>query len=194
MKSFEQEVKDFFTRGKIRYFDYSQDYDRLDFKFTLPKTNEYFYLDVKEKRQKYNMNNWDTDIPEQHLFIVDDLAARKLLYVAPNSALLIRDNLRQKYFLFLVIDLFLINKKRINRKINKNEPMAKGKWLLDLRKGVEVNNIDSGFKKLEEYVSKKNQIYKEIKECYGHYFGEKIGVGGIVRRAEHWETDVKSTR
>jgi len=195
LPSFEQEIKQYFEHHRIAFDDNSASFKKLDFGFGDAKTKRYFSFDVKEKRQHYAVRNWpETDIPEEHLFIIDDLAARKILAYSPNSGLVVRDNLHRKYFFFSVVDLWLMPRQRVNRDIRKNVPGVKGKWLTDLRNGHSSDALTGVFAGIEAYLNRREDIFLNILECYGDYVGEDIPKGGIVRRPEHWSVDVSETR
>lgn len=198
MPSLEQEIKDYFTERDIPFHDHSFDDQRflwLDFGFGDLKKKRYFRFDAKEKRRRYNTKNWpDVGIPEQHLFIVDDLAARKILAIAPNSGMVVRDNTRQSYYLFTVVDLFLMPKVRVNRPIHNQKQGLKGKWLVDLRNGQRFNALPPVFDAIEVYLDERQAIFGKQLDCFGDYVGENIRRGGITRRPEHWVTDVNETR
>jgi hypothetical protein len=195
MISFEQEIKTYFLKNKITFDEYCDSYNRLDFGFGNKEEKRYFYFDVKEKRQKYSVKNWPTsDIPEEYLFIIDDLAARKILAYAPDSGMIIRDNMNKRYFLFTVLDMYLMPKKRVNRKIRKSITTHKGKWLFDLRNGVHENNMSDIFKAINTYLNKKKEFYLDNLPCHGDYINENIGEGGITRQQKHWDIDVSETR
>ncbi len=88
MQSFEQEIKAYFVQNQIQYEDNSKSLTKFDFSFGDREKKTYFSFDVKEKRQHYNIKNWqEFEIPEPYLFIIDDLAAQKILAFAPNSGL-----------------------------------------------------------------------------------------------------------
>ncbi|HEX9974184.1 MAG TPA: hypothetical protein VGD14_19095 [bacterium] len=195
MPSLESEFKLYFKQHQIPYEDHSSSLKKLDFSFGDPKAKTYFCFDVKEKRQHYTKQNWQqVDIPEQYLFILDDLSARKILAYAPNSGLVIRDNVHQKYYFFTVVDLYLMPKKRVNRVIKKQVETQKGKWLIDLRNGRTCTNLLEIFEAIESYLKDRENIFLHTLDCYGKYFGEEIGQGGIPRKPAHWEVDVKETR
>ncbi len=198
MISLEQEIKDYFVQRDILFHDHSFDDRRflwLDFGFGDPEQKRYFRFDAKEKRRRYNTKNWpDVGIPEEHLFIMDDLAARKILAIAPNSGMVVRDNARQLYYLFTVVDLFLMPKVRVNRPIHNQQEVLKGKWLVDLRNGQCFDALPPIFDALEDYLDQRKTIFGKQLACYGDYVGENIGRGGITRRPEHWVTDVSETR
>jgi hypothetical protein len=195
MQSLESEFKNYFTQHQIPYEDHITSLKKLDFSFGDPKAKTYFCFDVKEKRQHYTTRNWQQiTIPEEHLFILDDLAARKILVFAPNSGLVIRDNIHQKYYFFSVVDLYLMPKKRVNRAIKKQVETKKGKWLIDLRNGRSCSNLTEIFESIESYLKDRENIFLQTLECYGNYYEEEIGQGGITRKPGHWEIDVKGTR
>ncbi len=192
--SFEQELKHFFHINHILFHDRSDSFRHPDFSIPDPaKSTKRFYFDAKEKRQKYNMQHWQTDIPEDHFFILDDLAARKILAFAPRSGIIIRNNISAAYHLFTVLDLFLMPKTRVNRPIHKNRQAYKGKWLIDLRSSRESDSLEGIFESVHAYLTHLEQIFLNTLECYGNY-GENIGEQGIVRRPGHWNADVKATR
>lgn len=192
--SFEQELKNYFARENIQFSDGTSSYDQLDFTINDKVGQPVFHLDVKEKRQKYNLTNWPKFAPESDLFVLDDLAVRKCLAYAPESGILVRDNIRERYFFFSVIDLALMPRKRVNRPINKNQPDIKGKWLVNLRNGKEAKSLTEAVFHIRYYLRDMNTCLFESLECYGDYAGEKVDVGGIVRKPEHWDKDVQSTR
>jgi len=198
MLSLEQEIKDYFNQRDIPFHDHSFDDQRflwLDFGYGDAGKKRYFRFDAKEKRRRYNMKNWpDAGIPEQHLFIMDDLAARKILAIAPNSGMVVRDNTQLKYYLFTVVDLFLMPKMRVNRPIHNQREGLKGKWLVDLRNGQRFDELPSVFDAIEAYLDQRREIFGKQLACYGEYVGEHIGRGGIIRRPEHWTTDISATR
>jgi hypothetical protein len=191
--SFEQEIKKYLQQKSIKFFDRSSAYDQLD--FTILKNDQpAFHFDAKEKRQTYNLSNWPKFALQTDLFILDDLAVRKCLAYAPKSGILIRDNLRQKYFFFSIIDLALMPRLRVNRQIHRNQPDLKGKWLINLRNGKESESLDEAIKYIRAYLQKMNSYLFNVHECYGDYVDENIDHGGIVRRPTHWDTDVQGTR
>jgi hypothetical protein len=85
-------------------------------------------------------------------------------------------------------------KKRVNRVIKKQVETQKGKWLIDLRNGRACGNLSEIFEAIESYLKDRKNIFLHTLDCYGKYFGEEIGKGGITRKPGHWEIDVKGTR
>jgi len=196
MPSFEKEIKDYLAANNISYTDNTASMDDLD--FVLNNHNEIadFFIDAKEKTQAYNTTNWNMISPtdEQYSFIIDDLAARKLLKVAPHSGLFIRDNLNNKYYWLSVLDLYLMPKVRARRAIQKTNLIYKGKWIIDFRSGKECNNISELFDALNEYLDSFESIFSDGLDCYGIYHNELIHQQGITRRPSHWKDDVNKTR
>lgn len=194
MKSFEQEIKLFLQAQSLNYKDNSSSFKRLDFSVQLNK-EWVFHFDAKEKRQTYNLRNWSlTADAEPHTFIIDDLAARKILAYAPYSGMVVRDNLLGGYFFFSVIDLFLMPKRRLNRPIHKEKKALKGKWLIDLRNGRKCQDMAQVLTSFHQYIDKREELFINHLPCLGNYVGENIGQGGMVRQKEHWDIDVKETR
>ncbi|GIV32042.1 MAG: hypothetical protein KatS3mg030_344 [Saprospiraceae bacterium] len=199
MLSLEQEIKQFLKESGLTWSDGSSSFKRLDFTIQanpalgLPYD---FHFDAKEKRQHYNLSNWG--IPnaseERCAFIIDDLAARKILAYAPYSGMVVRDNLEGGYYLFSVLDLFLMPKTRVNRPIEKEKPALKGKWIIDLRNGRRCESLEEVLAAIRRYIDQRKDLFLNILECYGDYVGEQIDQRGIVRRPDHWDTDVSQTR
>jgi len=195
--SLEQEVKRFLNEKKVSFEDNSASYTHLDF-VILFKGEPYFYLEVKEKRRRYNAKNWPPFAEEVDLFIIDDLTVRKCLAHAPRSGVLVRDSGRDNgqdaYFFFSVIDLALMPRLRVNREIRRKASGVKGKWLINLRNGVRAGNIEGAFAALRAYVEKLDDDLFTATECHGDYVGEEVAVGGTVRKSFYWNRDVQSTR
>lgn len=194
MQSFEQEIKSFFQSSKLAYKDNSSSFKRLDFTVALDETWS-FHFDAKEKRQHYNLSNWKlTAAQEPHTFIMDDLAARKILAYGPYSGMVVRDNLLGGYYFFSILDLLLMPKTRVNRPIDKVQKGLKGKWIIDLRNGQQCASMNEVLALFKRYIAKREDLFLNILECFGDYQGEQIGERGEVRRAEYWTTDVNETR
>lgn len=198
MYSFEQELKDFFSLNNIDYSDNSSSYKLLDFtlnNFACPTIKRRtLFLEVKEKRQTYNTQSWSeiSKDEEPFSFILDDLSSRKILAYAPCSGLLIRDNIDNNYYWFSVLDLYLMPKKRVNRPIKKNNHQQyKGKWIIDLRNAAKSSTLDDIFLEIKKHIDNQDFNYLKKLECYGTFHGENILEQGIVRKANHWDIDVK---
>jgi hypothetical protein len=190
--SFQQEIRDLLTNSLIRFEDHSESYKELDFAINF--SDVIFHLDVKEKIQKYQTANWPKIMPESEMFILDDLSVRKCLAYAPNSGILIRDNLKDQYYFFSVVDLALMPRTRVNRQINKNQQGQKGKWVINLRNGKRFNSSKEAIVYLNKFISKMDTVLFNALECYGAYVNEKVDEAGIPRKSAHWDVDVKLTK
>jgi hypothetical protein len=193
MPSLEQEVKQCLSDNGVSFLDRSDSFKDPDFTILL-NGSPYFHLEVKEKRQKYNMKNWPRYIEEPDLFILDDLTVRKCLAYSPKSGIVIRDNLRELYSFFSVVDLALMPRRRLNHRIELTIPAWKGKWLINLNHGLNAGTIEEIFSGIRQYVETSDRILFETIECYGQYEGEEIARGGITRKPADWDTDVEATR
>ena len=195
MISLEQEVKAYFRSQNMAFEDNCRSFSRLDFAFGNRQQGRRFFFDAKEKRQPLNMQNWPiSTVPQEHLFVLDDLAARKVLAYAPQSGLVIRDNLRQSYHLLTVVDLFLMPKQRVNRPIENEVQVMKGKWLLDLRSSFTSAGLDGIVARVNTYLDQHDAIFFKQLACYGHYAGEEVHDQGTILRPGHWEIDISATR
>ncbi len=195
MKSFETEIKSFLQAREINYTSRTDSFNKLDFEIEHSDAMKQFYFDAKEKRQKYRTDNWPTNLEEKYFFIFDDLACRKALAYAPDSAFLVRDSSREvSYYLFTIVDILLMPKTRVNRTIHKENKKFKGKWLIDLRNGQKATELEELFEMIDEYLANKKEIFTGVIPCYGNYEGESIEGGGITRRPKHWKEDWESTR
>jgi hypothetical protein len=190
----EQEIKTYFVQQGIPFADHSASYEDLDFTILDRSGLPLFRLDVKEKRQRYNMQNWPAFAPEADLLILDDLTVRKCLAYAPQSGILVRDNLVQRYIFFSVIDLALMPRQRVNRPINRNQPEQKGKWLINARNGQIAPSLHRCMDHLRDYLDQLDTTILTSTPCYGTYVDETIDSAGIVRNPAHWDADVKGTR
>ena len=194
MLSLEQEIKEFLKLHGTQYQEGCNEFDKLDFCIHSQQRGD-FHFDAKEKIQNIQPANWpDIGVPEEFFFILDDLAARKTLLKSPRSGIVVRDNLNSIYYFFSIVDLFLMPRVRVNRRIERNIPTLKGKWLVDLRNGTKARNLQEVFKAIAQYTDSFDEIFQNTLECYGSNNGEIIRQGGITRRPEHWNKDVSSTR
>lgn len=189
----EQEVRQLLTRAQIHFVDQTKSKQALDFTISF-EGKVAFHLDVKEKRQHYNLQYWPAYAPEEDLFIIDDLAVRKCIGFAPHSGVLVRDNLRKRYHFFSVIDLALMPRLRLNRPGERNVKELKGKWLVNLQNSIPADTLHKALMTIEEYIDELPLILDEQHSCYGRYVGEEIGSGGTTRNPRHWETDIRETR
>ncbi|MEW5829028.1 MAG: hypothetical protein AB1846_09085 [Chloroflexota bacterium] len=195
MTSLEQEIRDILAGSGTRFRSDCESHAELDFSLLDENGGTLVAFDAKEKQRRIVLDHWPaTGIPEPYLFILDDLAARKVLAHAPNSGLIVRNNLHSRYFFISVVDLFLMPRTRANRPIHRSAPALKGKWLIDLRNGVECARLFDAFVAMKRYLDQHEDIFARTLSCYGDYHGETVHSGGEERRPEHWEQDVSSTR
>lgn len=192
--SLEQEIRALLEKHGVNFDEGCDSFDALDFCMHSEQRGG-FYFDAKEKRQEIQMANWpDAGIPQEHLFILDDLAARKVLKFAPDSGVIVRDNMRRLYFFFDVVNLFLMPRLRVNRPIEWNNPAIKGKWMIDLRNGVQCASLMEVFERIAVFHDAQDEIFHKFLACYGDYQGEVIQEGGSKRQPQHWIKDRQATR
>jgi hypothetical protein len=128
------------------------------------------------------------------MFILDDLTVRKCLGFAPRAGIAVKDIVGRRFVFFSVIDLALMPRVRVNRRIERNRPDLKGKWVIDLRNGKVAVTLDDLLSHIQSYLGNLHSILYEIHPCYGDYIGETVGEGGVTRRPDHWRQDVRSSR
>jgi hypothetical protein len=192
MLSFEQEIAQYLENTNFPQENNCASNKLLD--FTLYFGKRKFHIDAKEKRQRINTVAWPTvDIPEEWMFIVDDLSARKLILFAPNSGLAIRDNVQGNYYFVNVVDLMLMPHKRVNRSLRNDDTILKGKWIVDLRNFVPCSGVDEIIVAAYGYMKSRTDIFSEP-ACYGDYWGELIGLGGETRTRAYRDADYAATR
>jgi len=185
---FEQEIKSYLTSKRIVFEDGTKSITSLD--FHLP--DRHISFDAKEKVQPLSMKNWqEAKAAQEHFFIIDDLAARKLLRHAPLSFCLIKDSSlsHAMYYIYSIVDLLCIPKIRVKRPIEKSVKAFKGKWLLDLRDAAAFDELAEAIKYMLTYEKKFRSIFSEHIDCWGKYPSEEIKISGSVRTAGYWKKD-----
>lgn len=195
MNSFESIMKFILDTEKYEYIDHSNSYTKMDFMISL-KNGYPLSLEVKEKRQPIKMANWPVPegIEDHNVFILDDLTARKMLLESPFSALAVQDRVLERYFVADVLDLWSMPRVRVNRKIADGK--LKGKWILDFRNFIQVEDYSMILDYFEEIMEKDTLLgrFEQSPDVYGSYFGETVGNGGVSRSEYHRKTDYFSTR
>ena len=190
---FEKELREFLHQKNARFIDQTKGFYDADFALMLSDGSR-FALEVKEKRQAYTVQAWPQNTPEAHMFILDDLTVRKRLGFAPRAGVAVKDVVGKRFVFYSVIDLALMPRVRVNRRIERNKPDLKGKWIVDLRNGKRATTLDDLLVHLQGYLGNLHSILYELHPCYGEYIGEIVGEGGITRRPEHWDQDVRNSR
>jgi hypothetical protein len=190
--SFENSFREYLSSLPLipGFDDNSQSFTDLDFILKIGDVS--FALELKEKKQKYNLLDWEgVHIPEEHFMLIDELSVRKIVLQGAGAGLLVKDSVRNRMFFFSMIDLVLIpNKKRFNRtmKLGQNETL-KGKWSLDLRNGQECKDFDAVMNAIQCYTNSIPAL-KHASSCLNVYHGETITQGGITRTLGHLNKDV----
>lgn len=174
----------------IGYQDNSTSYTELDFHMKIGDVS--FALELKEKKQKYNLMSWEgVHIPEEHFMLIDELSVRKIVLSGAHAGLLIRDSVRGRLFFFSMIDLVLMpHIKRFNRTVKLGEREGiKGKWAIDLRHGQECSDFGAVIDAIRAY-QRITPALKEISSCLNVYHGENIAQGGTTRNLDYLNQDV----
>jgi len=194
MDSFEHIMDTWLRKQNYSFRTFTKSYTKLDFTVHL-NTGAWFKLEVKEKRQPLKRANWEipADLASEDVFILDDLTARKILKVAPFSGVAVQDRVRSKYFVADVLELWMMPRVRINRKITKDK--LKGKWILDFNNFIEVS-LDEIIPYFEQITEPDTHYARYVKQadCYGSFVGEDIGFGGELRTKAHRKFDHMVTR
>lgn len=187
-KSLEQEVKDVLKSNGATFEDFCKTYNMPDFYVKLKPG--YFYLEVKEKRQKYRTDLWPIDFPEKYSFILDELSGRKLATVVGASGLLVRDN-NGNYHFTDTFGLLLMPKNRCKRQL---QGVLKGKWVLDLRNFTKIDKIIDAFKLASSYLNISRDLVERDARIYGEFFNEEVPIAGTRRTENYRKYDLAVTR
>lgn len=176
--SLEQEYKSYLDSHDIKYEDNSSSPNKND--FTINVGNDVFVdIEVKEKKQKYK-DHWTDKIPQEHLFIIDDLAARRIILSTNFGYAVIKDVTRSLYFVISPLIFSLIPKIRVNRKLTGN--VLKGKWLIDFRNTIKCSNLTEVAEFIKLDIGKLLiGAHTKEKECAYNFVGEEIPVRGTAR-------------
>jgi hypothetical protein len=194
MLSLEQEVNEYLTWGHYDFINNCNSGNLLDFSIKM-SSNRHFHLEVKEKCQRTAVKNWPTvETPEEFIFILDELTARRMIRLSPYSGLLVRNNMTGKYYFIDVVSLWLMPRVRVNRPLKDDYSQVKGKWMLDVRNFVPCSSPEIVMRSLSEYLGSQTRIFNDITACLGHFCNESVGYGGEVRTKEQRTHDYASTR
>ena len=158
--------------GEFEILDSTESFDELDFE--LGCRGRRIFLEVKEKKQHYR-ERWSeaADIPEEHLFILDELSARKIMLRCPRAWLLVNDICADRLSVFGALELLTIPKKRVNRSIEAGVATFKGKWLIDLRHADSFEDMPPALDLIKRRISSEDEMWKSL-ACHGRYEGESV--------------------
>ena len=105
--------------------------DRLDFQLVGPR-ERLCELELKAKHQRYNgWSQYGAGTREADLFILDELALRKILGAGRYAFLVVNDQPSRRWVIWSVMDLVLASKQRANRRLAIGSGQTKAKLLLD---------------------------------------------------------------
>lgn len=190
--SLESDVHHYLWRNKIAFTDNRKSLTEADFILHFRRAD--FHLEVKEKRQHVKLSNWpETNIKEEHLFILDELTAKRLMSHVPYAGVLIRDNLTGIYSFLDVLGLWLMPKIRANRVLN-DQGQMKGKWMLDQRNGLRGTDLQLIFPQIFEWAVEEAPSLVERTACYGVFSNEQVPNAGEYRTKEQRQHDYAETR
>jgi hypothetical protein len=114
--------------------------DRLDFQLVGPG-DRLIEIELKAKRQSYR--GWGSlapNVPESELFILDELAFRKVVDAGRYAVLLVRDRPNLRWLAWTMGDLLLVDKVRANRQLAVAGNPVKAKLLIDMRQAPMVES------------------------------------------------------
>lgn len=158
--------------GEFVLLDATDSFDEIDFE--LGCRGRRLFLEVKEKKQRYR-DGWVTTagVPEEHLFILDELAVRKLVLRAPRAYLLVHDAVSGRFGTLGALELITMPKVRLNRSIDGGVSTFKGKWLIDLRNAEGAESLEQAFAFIKRRSSSEDENWKAL-ACHGHYESESV--------------------
>jgi hypothetical protein len=106
--------------------------DRLDFQVLAPG-ERLCEIELKAKHQPYHAwGHLRPDTAERDLFILDELALRKLVDAGRYAFLLVHDQPQQRWLVWSTMELVLASKVRVNRRLATGVDRLKAKILLDV--------------------------------------------------------------
>ena len=116
-------------------------FDRLDYTVATKRVPR-AQVELKAKWQSYR--GWSKhrpDVDETDLFILDELALRRIISGGAYTHLIIYDHPASRWVLFGVADLVLAPKARVVRQLSGRRPTSKGKVLLDVNDGHNAGQL-----------------------------------------------------
>lgn len=158
--------------GEFELLDSTDSFDEVDFE--LGVRGRRIFLEVKEKKQRYR-DLWAelADVPEDHLFILDELAVRKIMLRAPRAYLLVHDAIAGLFAVFGALELLTMPKTRVNRSIDGGVPTFKGKWLIDRRNGESCETVEEAVSFIKRRLSSEDEYWKAL-ACHARYENESL--------------------
>lgn len=137
--------------------------DELDFAVVGPD-DRLVGVELKAKHQPYRgwSELWPTT-PERELFILDELALRKIVGAGRYAYLVVADLPGRRWCLWSTAELVLATKVRTVRKLAATASRLKAKILLDLREAaVQVDDEHTAADALAEMLSASDQHWQAI--------------------------------
>jgi hypothetical protein len=158
--------------GEFVLLDSTDSFDEIDFE--LACRGKRLFLEVKEKRQRYR-DGWVSaaSVDEEHLFILDELAVRKIVRRSPRAYLLVHDLVARRFSVLSALELVTMPKARVNRSIDAAVSTYKGKWLIDLRNGELSSTLPEAIAYLKRR-SVSEEDYWGALACHGRYENESL--------------------
>jgi hypothetical protein len=172
-RGFEQRVrKALDADGEFVLLDSTDSFDEIDFE--LGCRGKRLFVEVKQKKQRYS-DAWveSSGIPESNLFILDELAARKIIRRCPRSYLLIHDQLGSRFSVAGALELITMPKRRVNRSIEAGVSTFKGKWLIDLTNGEVSESLSEAVAYLKRRCVSEDDYWDSL-ACHGRYENESL--------------------
>lgn len=158
--------------GEFELLDSTDSFDEVDFE--LGCRGRRLFLEVKQKKQQYR-EAWvaAAGLAEMDLFILDELAARKLILRSPRAYLLVNDQSPENFVVIGALELITMPKTRVNRSIDGGVATFKGKWLIDLRSGFKSPSMQEALSYIKRRSSSEDDYWKAL-ACYGRYENEIV--------------------
>lgn len=137
--------------------------DRLDYQLIGPG-DRLVEVELKAKRQPYK--GWSRlrpDLDELDLFILDELAFRKIVDVGRHAFLLVRDKPGKRWCIWNTLELGLASKTRTVRDLAVGSGRVKAKLLIDLREaGHLVDTLDEAIEVIARSVEDLDRNWHSI--------------------------------
>jgi hypothetical protein len=136
--------------------------DRLDYQLLGPD-DRLVELELKAKRQPYvGWGSLRPDVPEARLFVLDELALRRLLDAGRYAFLLVADQPESRWWVWSAFELIIASKVRTERRLATSGQM-KGKLLLDMADaGAGVGQLTAALDGVAEAVERIDEHWSAI--------------------------------